>query len=606
MKAAKTLILALALAPAIGRAQTAAQDIAQGRAYLAAHDILNANKEFAAAVALAPNNPDANVFLAATRLLSLANQPAGVAFLDKLGFSATNRSIYAWTATVPTDTNGVPFAPPGVSAAYIPSFLRTNCLPQIVAAEANLAVVSNTNYTLILSNSETTTAQVTLDYGDLLLLRAGLKAAQYACYTVCAWNFDAQFTELRSIWTNSATAQELLRLHPSLFTFTTTDDLQAARQAFTSAVTLYTNASAFIRNRPLTVVRLFNYDPTRVESNGAESEANFRTTLLDLNRSLNGPVVVTLAPNLTADLGNQFTPALYPRKFLPELFGNAIVAGTLPDPTFGGIVQGLASYQVEDFIGNAGHLPFVSRLAIPRRAAGGQWQVSVNGLGEAFYAIQVSTNLLDWSDLTYGEVHQGLLSFSDAAAGAGARRFYRVLDESQTVSLDLTVIDAQTGNLVPGAMVILSVWRWQWSDNTWISVSDGGVTNLTDSAGHVVEVVQPMGDWEYSVTVAAPGYAAWTFDGYLPDDQHRTLSACLAPPGYAPPNDDFPGPTLTGTNITVTGSNVGATTQPDEPYLGTGQTVWWTWTAPLDGAVTVDTSGSSFNTVLGICTRIPR
>ena len=60
---------------------------------------------------------------------------------------------------------------------------------------------------------------------------------------------------------------------------------------------------------------------------------------------------------------------------------------------------------------------------------------------------------------------------------------------------------------------------------------------------------------------------------------------------------------LSGTSITATGSNVGATVEAGEPnVLGIGGTasVWWTWTAPTSGTVTLSTTGSSFDTTLGV------
>ena len=57
--------------------------------------------------------------------------------------------------------------------------------------------------------------------------------------------------------------------------------------------------------------------------------------------------------------------------------------------------------------------------------------------------------------------------------------------------------------------------------------------------------------------------------------------------------------------MTAFGSNGNATTEVGEPNIGgasSGRTVWWTWTAPTTGTVTIDTSGSSFDTVLGVYT----
>ena len=60
---------------------------------------------------------------------------------------------------------------------------------------------------------------------------------------------------------------------------------------------------------------------------------------------------------------------------------------------------------------------------------------------------------------------------------------------------------------------------------------------------------------------------------------------------------------ITGTNVVVTGSNVGATKESGEPFhagIFGGASVWWEWTAPSNGTVTISTAGSSFDTLLGV------
>jgi hypothetical protein len=72
-----------------------------------------------------------------------------------------------------------------------------------------------------------------------------------------------------------------------------------------------------------------------------------------------------------------------------------------------------------------------------------------------------------------------------------------------------------------------------------------------------------------------------------------------------PLNDNFANAqTLLGTSPSVTGLSLNATKQSNEPnHAGNagGKSVWYNWTAPSK-AVTIDTVGGSFNTLLGVYT----
>jgi thiol-disulfide isomerase/thioredoxin len=79
---------------------------------------------------------------------------------------------------------------------------------------------------------------------------------------------------------------------------------------------------------------------------------------------------------------------------------------------------------------------------------------------------------------------------------------------------------------------------------------------------------------------------------------------CVSPSQAQPANDMFANRiVLTGSNITVATSSVGATQEPGDPlqpYAIGGASVWWSWTAPFGGFVTISTAGSSFDTVLWV------
>jgi TIR domain len=70
------------------------------------------------------------------------------------------------------------------------------------------------------------------------------------------------------------------------------------------------------------------------------------------------------------------------------------------------------------------------------------------------------------------------------------------------------------------------------------------------------------------------------------------------------PNDDFSSAEeIVGASGTIRGDNTGATKEPGEPaHAGNdgGKSVWYRWTAPADGTVTIDTAGSDFDTLLAV------
>ena len=74
----------------------------------------------------------------------------------------------------------------------------------------------------------------------------------------------------------------------------------------------------------------------------------------------------------------------------------------------------------------------------------------------------------------------------------------------------------------------------------------------------------------------------------------------------APLNDNFVDSLpVNGSATTVTGTNVNATKEPGEPnHAGNpgGKSVWWSWTAPFSGSVSLNTFGSTFSTLLAAYT----
>jgi len=84
----------------------------------------------------------------------------------------------------------------------------------------------------------------------------------------------------------------------------------------------------------------------------------------------------------------------------------------------------------------------------------------------------------------------------------------------------------------------------------------------------------------------------------------KALASTNPPPLVRPPNDNLTAAAgVTGTSWTRTGTTVNATSEAGEPsHAGQapGLSVWYSWTAPANGAATVSTAGSGFDTVLAV------
>lgn len=84
------------------------------------------------------------------------------------------------------------------------------------------------------------------------------------------------------------------------------------------------------------------------------------------------------------------------------------------------------------------------------------------------------------------------------------------------------------------------------------------------------------------------------------------LATALASTDSRPFNDDFATKaTLTGINVRVRASNIGASAETGEPgHAGIpgSHSLWWTWTAATTRRVVVSTTGSGYDTVLAVYT----
>lgn len=139
---------------------------------------------------------------------------------------------------------------------------------------------------------------------------------------------------------------------------------------------------------------------------------------------------------------------------------------------------------------------------------------------------------------------------------------------------------------------------------SWLTPSATSGTVTTSGITVTFTVNSTPNNW----AIGTYGPTTITFTNTTNGLGNDTRTATLTVTSPPPPNDNFANATTLQAGQTVTGSNVGATFETGEtehnaqfPDSG-GASVWWRFVAPVSGTFTVNTCGSSFDTVLAVYT----
>lgn len=318
-------------------------EIDSGRTALAAHDLTTALTHFKAAVDAEPDDETANALYGISRILALANSSEGSTVLNQMGISGTGRSIYHWRATRPKKW------PSNLSTDNL-KVAANEALPEIAAAEANLAKVTSAGFQLPLSAEETGLQSVTLDYGDILMLRAMARGATFTVLASNCINTGAKPADVEAwLKSNALTMQHLLQAYPNLLS-SGSGALVTSGSQFSSFVNAYVSASEAIRARVSGTDAngapfLFTINQSDwsdgVNGDRAGEEARFRNNLIQIQQALQGTVLFDGTTNLNVGSYVNATPAPVVRQLMPAFtYNHPAVSGTFPDPTFAGAVPG--------------------------------------------------------------------------------------------------------------------------------------------------------------------------------------------------------------------------------------------------------------------------
>jgi outer membrane protein assembly factor BamB len=274
-------------------------------------------------------------------------------------------------------------------------------------------------------------------------------------------------------------------------------------------------------------------------------------------------------------------------------------------------------------------------------------RIFVSGSGEQVQAFDTSGNAL-WTYGGYGS--------ADGARAVAIHNGKVYVRDGYTHSDALIVLDAATGSVVGPSFHATTIPAF--NGNTGYFIDNGELTARDLSTGNVVWslagettlTIAPIvvGNYVYVgsdlgelyALDATSGQIAWMTNVQAnivaPDERNDIpLSGLAAAGGYlvaplwfqntgdpyqlvafapttgtirsTPPNDDFasPVPVRPDGRTTVGGSNVKATKEQGElNHAGEpgGSSVWYSWTAPADGEVTLNTANSPFDTTVAVYT----
>ena len=263
-------------------------------------------------------------------------------------------------------------------------------------------------------------------------------------------------------------------------------------------------------------------------------------------------------------------------------------------------------------------LLFLAFLALTLRPATAQTELIQNGGFEAS-----TSSIAPWQINNSANAPQNVESSVGAYAGseclllagyASSGTSYSQ-DIYQTVTFPTNLIQATLSFEInipstdPNVLSSDTILNIEIADQNGNVLADTQASNLTPTTNYYLYT-------STFVTNAASGYAGETVNVHFISSADSVLAAYtpfyidnvslqVATTANIPINDNFSNATvISGPTATILANNSFASKEPGEPnfanFVG-GHSLWWTWTAPSNGIVTVTTS-SSIQTLVGVYT----
>jgi hypothetical protein len=337
---------------------TAADFITRGRILLAEGTnpgLMAAGADFSAALALAPANEEARFLHAFTSLLLLQTEPAFDQVLSDIGAS---RADLDSPIDLPQDAAGHPIFKPGARTKIGIDWVTGQLLPRLAAVRNDLSAITSDTFRTSLNDLETDGGgDVLVDKGDVLVIKAFTHGLEMLFNLLFTYDLDVPLEAMVTLEKNSQLdAQQVLATTSALLKFAASDRRPQFAAALRAMQLDYATASDFIRSQRGDPMGLL----TEGLSTDPEQEVEIRDGLASAVASLNG--VVTYQ-DTRVNLSRLMVTKRPLRDWLPEFRGEDAVSGTVPDPTFDGILPDLTGAEVTDRIYQIGALWGMSQYA---------------------------------------------------------------------------------------------------------------------------------------------------------------------------------------------------------------------------------------------------
>ena len=315
-----------------------------------------AQGDFAAALTLETSHQEARLLRAITSLLLLEGDPALEQTLGALGATREGSLRSGGTIDGDKDADGDFIPAIGATTTVAVDWIDDHLLPSLAIIRADLALIVDDAFRTDLTARETGIADALVDKGDVLIAKAATHGLEMTVNL--AFTYDLRIP-LESLYTlqklEKLTAQETMTTLETLLEFAADDRRPQFATAMRAMEQDYAVASDFIRNQrgdPSGLLTEVLSMPPEVEGDLSLEERIREGSALAVS-SLDGEVEYQETRVNLSRLVATNTPA---RSWLPQFLGDQVVPGTLPDPTFDGVLPETTLNQVDNRIYQLGHL----------------------------------------------------------------------------------------------------------------------------------------------------------------------------------------------------------------------------------------------------------